>query len=115
MPPPPLVELVYFTGCPHVEAARAALRTALGSMGLPPVWQEWDQAQPTAPAYVQGFGSPTVLVAGRDVSGVGACSTGRACCATGAAQADAIRAALGAARGAAPGAPLDEGADAEDA
>ena len=35
----PLIELVYFTGCPHVDAARAALRTALNAAGLPAQWR----------------------------------------------------------------------------
>jgi hypothetical protein len=75
----PTVELVYFSGCPHVHAARAALRDALAMTGQPPVWQEWDQTRPTAPARVQGFGSPTILVGGRDVSGNGRESAGLAC------------------------------------
>ena len=77
---PPRVELVFFTGCPHVEAARAALRTALANAGSSPTWQEWDQSSPTAPFYVRGFGSPTVLVDGADVTGVGALATECPCC-----------------------------------
>ena len=95
MPNTPSVELIYFTGCPYVDAARASLRTALGAAGLPLVWQEWDQTAPTAPAHVQGFGSPTVLIDGRDVTGVGAAaSAGRACCAGGAPGSELIIAAL---------------------
>ena len=68
-PVQPTVELVYITGCRHVERTRAALRTALLSRGLPARWEEWDQSSSTAPGRVQGYASPTVLVAGRDVSG----------------------------------------------
>lgn len=94
MPTTPRVELIYFTGCPNVDAARAALRNALGAAGLPLVWQEWDQTAPTAPARVHGFGSPTVLIDGRDVTGVGAYFTGRACRVGGAPGSDLIIAAL---------------------
>jgi len=93
---PPLIELVYFAGCPHVEAARSALRAALDRAGLAPVWQEWDQARPDAPARVHGLGSPTILVAGRDVSGADAPSTGRACRADGIPAPEVIIAALAA-------------------
>lgn len=75
----PTVELVYFAGCPHVDAARVALRRALTGAGLAPAWQEWDQGSPDAPARVQGLGSPTILVAGRDVTGIGVTSGGLAC------------------------------------
>ena len=94
VPITPDVELIYFGECPYVDVARAALSTALGAAGMPLVWQEWDQTAPTVPAHVQGFGSPTVLVDGRDVTGVGASSAGRACCAGGAPASDLIIAAL---------------------
>jgi hypothetical protein len=94
---PSLVELVYFAGCPHVEAARAALRVALGRAGLAPVWQEWDQAMPGAPAHVHGLSSPTILVAGRDVTGAEAGAIGRACRADGIPAPEVIVAALRAA------------------
>ena len=94
MPTTPSVELVYFAGCPHVDAARAALCTALGAAGLPLAWQEWDQSAPTAPTHVQRLGSPTVLVDGRDVTGVGGSLAGRACCTGGAPATNLILAAL---------------------
>jgi hypothetical protein len=79
----PLIELVYFGGCPHVEAARAALRTALEGVGLPAEWQEWDQARSETPARLQRHASPTVLVGGNDVTGAELLNTGRACRADG--------------------------------
>ncbi|MDV3294515.1 MAG: hypothetical protein LOY01_01665 [Brachybacterium paraconglomeratum] len=88
------VELVYFAGCPHVEPARAALRRAFEHAGLAPAWQEWDQTAPNAPAHVQGLGSPTILVAGRDVTGVTDRNSGRACRADGIPAPEVIAAAL---------------------
>lgn len=90
----PLIELVYFSGCPHVDAARAALRTALEGMGLPAQWQEWDQARGETPARLQGHGSPTVLVGGRDVTRVELPNAGRACRADGVPSSQMIAAAL---------------------
>jgi hypothetical protein len=74
-----LLELVYFRGCPSVDAARAAMRGALGGLGLPLSWQEWDLDDPHLPARLQAFPSPTVLVRGRDVPGDGPIAAGRAC------------------------------------
>ncbi len=90
----PLIELVHFTGCPHVAAARVALRTALDAFGLPAQWQEWDQTHPQTPARLQGYGSPTVLVGGVDVTGKAVSNAGRACRADGVPPAAAITAAL---------------------
>lgn len=64
------VELLYFPDCPNVPAARAQLRRALGEVGAAASWTEVDVMAPDAPARVRGFGSPTVLVDGRDVMGL---------------------------------------------
>lgn len=63
----PRVELVYFTGCPHVNAARNALRSALEAEGLEVRWREWNRDDPHTPESLRRYGSPTVLVDGRDV------------------------------------------------
>ena len=87
----PIVELVYFGSCPNVDVARQALKDALSSLGLSPGWQEWDQEDPTTPARLRGYGSPTVLIGGRDVRGGSPASEGLACRADGAPSADEIR------------------------
>lgn len=63
------VELLHFEGCPHVPAAREQLRRAFAELGLPPTWHEVDVLAADAPASLRGYGSPTVLVDGRDVTG----------------------------------------------
>jgi hypothetical protein len=63
------VELVYDPDCPNVQGAREQLRLALAEAGLPLQWQEWNRADPEAPSYARGYGSPTFLVNGRDVAG----------------------------------------------
>ena len=92
----PPIELVYFTGCPHVEQARTALRAALKAAGLPAEWREWDQARPETPEHVLGYGSPTVLIGGVDVTGKSPANSGRACRADGIPPAATIAAALAA-------------------
>ena len=65
----PRVELVHDIACPHVAAARTRLRDALTVAGLPVAWQEWDRAATETPAPLRRYGSPTILVDGRDVAG----------------------------------------------
>lgn len=63
------VELVYEKTCPNIEAARSLLLQAFVEAGVTPRWQEWEVSTPQASAHVHGYGSPTILVNGRDVSG----------------------------------------------
>ena len=65
----PNVELIYDADCPNVETARKQLRHALGEVGAVAQWQEWDRSDPTSPPYVRQYGSPTILVDGKDVAG----------------------------------------------
>jgi mercuric ion transport protein len=65
----PKVELIYDSDCPNPENAREQLRRAFARVGLEPHWTEWQADDPGAPAHVHGYGSPTVLVNGRDVAG----------------------------------------------
>jgi hypothetical protein len=73
------VELLYDRACPNVAGARENLEEALRSMKLPGRWIEWDQASSEAPAYARQFGSPTVLVDGREITGAEP-STEVSCC-----------------------------------
>ena len=63
------VELITDRDCPNVEATREQLRQAFVAVGEPPAWDEWDRAADDAPLYARSYGSPTVLVDGRDVVG----------------------------------------------
>ncbi len=71
--PLPRIEMVYDRTCPNVEECRASLRAALIEIGAPPVWSEWDRNAEETPTALRGFGSPTVLIDGRDICG---CSDG---------------------------------------
>jgi hypothetical protein len=64
-----LVEFVYDSDCPNVTDARNNLREALAAAGLSQQWREWDRSKPGSPDYARRYGSPTILVDGRDVVG----------------------------------------------
>lgn len=65
----PDIEFIYDHDCPNVDGARLALREALRLSGLRAQWREWDRADSSAPAHALQYGSPTVLVNGRDIAG----------------------------------------------
>jgi hypothetical protein len=64
------VELIYFHECPNVALARERLLKAFAVVGMTPKWQEWERNDPASPAYARAYGSPSVLVNGRDVMGM---------------------------------------------
>ena len=64
------VELIYDGDCPNVANARANLLRAFAEAKHPARWVEWKRSDPASPPHVRGYGSPTVLVDGRDVAGV---------------------------------------------
>ena len=63
------VELIYDSDCPNVAEARANLLQAFAATHLDAKWTEWVRSSSSAPAHVVHFGSPTVLVEGRDAAG----------------------------------------------
>jgi len=64
---PPLIELVFDSDCPHVALARSMIRAALSEVGTEIGWTEWDRADSRTPETLRRYGSPTVLVNGRDI------------------------------------------------
>ncbi len=75
----PKVELIYDSDCPNVAAARANLFKAFPQAGLSLEWTEWERSARGAPAYARRYGSPTILVEERDVSGESTGSAGATC------------------------------------
>ncbi|MES2639616.1 MAG: rhodanese-like domain-containing protein [Myxococcota bacterium] len=71
-PPRRRVVLLYDRDCPNVELARANLRRALEEARAPACCEEVDLGAPDTPVPWTRFGSPTVLVDGRDVAGASA-------------------------------------------
>ncbi len=73
------VILIHDPECPNVVEARSNLRSALEARGKPPRWREFDRNAANTPAEWRAFGSPTILINGRDVAGVGASAGGNSC------------------------------------
>jgi mercuric ion transport protein len=61
------IDLIYDQTCPNVDRARSMIRRALFEIGAPQTWIEWDRDDEKTPLAFRRFGSPTVLVNGRDV------------------------------------------------
>ena len=75
----PSVDLVYDKDCPNIERARTQLMRAFSQAKVNAKWEEWDSADPEAPSRVRGYGSPTIIIAGKDVGGA-APVEGTSCC-----------------------------------
>lgn len=65
----PNVELIYDADCPNAQEARQQLRRAFEKAGQSAKWQEWDRGDPSSPDHARQYGSPTILVDGKDVAG----------------------------------------------
>lgn len=75
----PSVELLYEKSCPFVGAARAQLSEAFQRLGRSPQWTEWEAGDSDAPVYARSYGSPTILVDGKDVASVPAAEASHCC------------------------------------
>lgn len=64
-----VIDLIYDRECPNLGAARERLGCALRDLGLAERWREWDLGDSQAPAEFRRYGSPTILINGRDVAG----------------------------------------------
>ncbi|MEK7876313.1 MAG: hypothetical protein AAB325_09030 [Pseudomonadota bacterium] len=73
------VELIYDADCPNVAATRSLLIKAFARTGVSARWQEWERGSPESPDHVRDFGSPTILVDGEDIAGIGPAAGIRAC------------------------------------
>jgi len=62
------VELVYEKTCPNIKASRTQILQAFNKLGLDPTWTEWEVTEDDTPDYIHGYGSPTILVNGKDVA-----------------------------------------------
>jgi len=62
-------QLVTFPGCPNIDAAREVLTKALEEAGLPVAIEDIDATSDDCPEELRAWGSPTILIDGRDVGG----------------------------------------------
>jgi copper chaperone CopZ/xanthosine utilization system XapX-like protein len=63
------IQLLYFPDCPNAGAARDAIREALRLENRDIAIEEVDVSRDDAPAWANGWGSPTVLIDGVDAAG----------------------------------------------
>lgn len=63
----PLVEILYFDGCPNHEGARALVERISSELGLEPELRLVNVPDEKAARRLRFLGSPTVRVGGRDV------------------------------------------------
>ena len=62
------VQLLTFGGCPLANAARESLERAVAELGISG-FEEIDLLDSKTPEATKGWGSPTILVGGKDVTG----------------------------------------------
>ena len=73
------VELIYDDDCPNAAGARTLIERAMQAVGISkPTWEEHCRQDEAAPSYAKEYGSPTILVNGKDVAPV-AGAGGNAC------------------------------------
>ena len=63
----PLVEILYFDGCPNHEGARELVARVAGELGIEPRLRLVNVSDEEAARRLRFLGSPTVRVAGADV------------------------------------------------
>lgn len=63
------VEFIYDPDCPNIQESREALLRAFAALDITPRWTEWSRTSPESPPYARHYGSPTILVNGRDIAG----------------------------------------------
>ena len=73
------VELIYDADCPNVAVTRSQLIKAFTVTGVSARWKEWERSSPASPAYACSFGSPSIIVDGKDIAGVPPSTGTRAC------------------------------------
>lgn len=64
------VEFIYDSDCPNVAATRANLLRAFSKLSMPARWTEWERSDAKSPRYAREFGSPAILINGRDAAGL---------------------------------------------
>ena len=74
------IELIYDRDCPNILQIRALIHDVLAELHLKEELIEWDRSVETSPSYVKKYGSPTILINGKDVASVSSIINGEAAC-----------------------------------
>ncbi len=62
-----IVEFLYGCNCGNTEIARKNLTEAFLQLGIQPNWKEIDIDSPQTPEVYHQYGSPTILLNGKDI------------------------------------------------
>jgi len=62
------IQLLTFSGCPLAEPAKENLKQALAECEIE-TFEEFDILDPSSPADLRDWGSPTILINGADITG----------------------------------------------
>ena len=62
------IQLLTFSGCPLAEPAKENLKQALAECEIE-TFEEFDILDPSSPADLRDWGSPTILINGEDATG----------------------------------------------
>jgi len=73
------VELIFHTGCHNLQSARDNLGAALAELKMEQDWSEWNSDDVDAPEYAKQYGSPTILIDGKDVANAEPTGSGSCC------------------------------------
>ena len=73
------VELIYDADCPNAADTRSMLIKAFTTTGVSARWKEFERSSPDAPDHARCYGSPTILIDGKDVAGAAPSPRTRAC------------------------------------
>lgn len=63
------IDLIYDIHCPNIQATREVLKKTLLQKGFTPYWKEWERNSEKTPESFRRWGSPTLLINGRDILG----------------------------------------------
>ena len=63
-----IIQFLVFDGCPLADPARENLKEALATCGIE-AFEEIDILDSTSSEELRGWGSPTILVNGKDITG----------------------------------------------
>jgi len=64
------IELIFDNDCPNVEGTKTNLEKACAKAHVNLEWQEWERSSSDSPSYARHYGSPTVLIDGKDIAGI---------------------------------------------
>jgi len=64
------VEFIFDKDCPNIKETRVNLMKAFSKVKLSAKWKEWDRNSDKSPDYARKYGSPTILINGKDIADV---------------------------------------------